>query len=61
LGALHVQLHNSLDANPDCMAYFKGGCVGATVYLNVITLGMEVCLEPMGQRQATLPEVTAKA
>ncbi len=31
------------------------------MYLNGITRGMEVCLEPMGQRQATLPEVTANA
>ena len=54
-------LLNFMDTNPDCMDHFKRGCGGAIVYLIGIRRGVEGCREPMGQRQATLPEVTAKA
>lgn len=55
------QARNFMDANPECMARFEGGCGGATVALIGMRRGFEGCLEPMGQRQATLPELTAKA
>ena len=55
------QARNFMDANPECMAHFEGGCGGATVALIGMRRGFEGCLEPMGQRQATLPELTAKA
>ena len=58
-GAEH--LLNFMDANPDCMDHFKGGCGGAPVYLMGIRRGVRECREPMGQRQATLSEVQAEA
>ena len=54
-GAEHML--NFMDANPDCMTHFKGGCGGATVYLLGMRRGVELCLEPVGQRQATLEEM----
>ena len=54
-GAEH--LLNFMDANPDCMSHFKGGCGGATVYLLGMRRGVELCLEPVGQRHATLEEM----
>ena len=58
-GAEHLQ--NFMDANPKCMEHFKGGCGGATVYLMGMRRGVEGCHEPMGQRQATMPEAMANA
>ena len=54
-------LLNFMDANPDCMTHFKGGCGGATVYLLGMRRGVELCLEPVGLRQATLEEMKGKA
>ena len=58
-GLEHVR--NFMDANPESMAHFEGGWGGASVCLIGMRRGVEGCLEPMGQRQATLPELTAEA
>ena len=51
-GLEHVR--NFMDANPESMAHFEGGWGGASVCLIGMRRGVEGCLEPMGQRQATL-------